>query len=241
MTPTPVTIPSLGRPELCARTVRNLVTGGIPFDAVTVFLSDPTERPEYEAQYEISATPNIVDGVMGITAQRNLQTRYYENGAQLVCIDDDVTEILELVGNKLRPVTDIGTLFTQCFNAAQVRLWGSNPTGNPFYMKNKSTLGWKFAVGCLHGYVVDHALPDLTETVKEDYERSALYFEADGAVARFDWLTTNNRYGRTPGGCGTGTSRDETNRVAAANLIRRWPYLFAYKRGSDTEIRCTLT
>lgn len=238
----PVAIATLGRPELCAKTVTYLTSHGIDPSAITVFLSDPSERPAYADHYTAQTQPNIVDGVMGITPQRNLITRHYPDNAPVVGIDDDITLISQLNKNgKLQPINDLAELFTALFNMSPVRLWGIDPTGNPFYMKNKTTVGWKYAVGCLHGYVTDHSLPDLTVPVKEDYERSALYYEADGGITRFHWLTTNNRYGKTPNGCGLTAEREERNRTSAAELINRWPYLFAYKKDSDTEIRCKLT
>lgn len=235
MTDYQVAIPSFRRPTRCVRTVENLAVGGVPLDRVTVFLSDPHEETTYRRA--LPGPVSIAAGAPGIVGNRNTITAHYPDGLNVVSVDDDITRILGLRKGKLRPFTDLHSFFEQAWAIAGTRLWGVNPTGNGFYMSAGPVVktGLKFTIGCFHGYTVDRSLPLLTAETKEDYERTILYYEADGAVARFDWLTTNNMYAATEGGLGT--DRDARNREAAALLRGRWPALVRYKPGSDTEIR----
>jgi hypothetical protein len=230
-----VAIPSFRRPLLASQTVANLVACGVPPDVITLFLSDPTEGDEYRAL--IPHPTNIVVGRPGICANRNRINHHYRPGTRVVSIDDDTTTVPALAGKRLAPFTALHDFFTQAWDIAGCRLWGVNPTANPFYMNATPIVkhGLYFACGGLHGAVTDPTLPDLTLPVKEDYERTIHYYEADGVVARFDWLTVNTA--RAAGG--VGVEREERNRAAADELVHRWPQYFTHR--SPTEVRILRT
>lgn len=227
-----IAVPTYRRPERCGRTVRNLLDRGFPADAIHVFLSDAAERAAYAA--ELPAAVHVIDGRPGIAGNRNAITETFDHEQRILSVDDDITTLKQLTtGGRLAPVTDWVEFVDAAWDNGG-RLWGINPTGNPFYMRPRVRHGLVFCIGFFHGCVNDHELPSLTAESKEDYERSILYFEKYGSVTRFDWVTANNAYGRTEGGLGR--DREERNRAAAASLTARWPQYARYKPGTDTEI-----
>jgi hypothetical protein len=206
---------------------------------VTVFVRD-FELGRYQEAFGLAGAeaPFVIVAEPGIRHARNVVTRHYPHGTRVVAIDDDIQKIFYLNGeNKLEEVHNLAEFLADAWDMAGCRLWGVNPTGNPFYMRHKTRHGLVFAIGNMHGYTVDHTMPELQCEVKEDYERTLLYWLADGAVCRFDWVTNNNRYAKLEGGCGKGPERDAGNRLAAAQLVERFPGLVSYKKGSDTEVK----
>lgn len=227
-----VAIPSYRRPELCAQTVSILNANGI---TPGVFLSDWEENNAYlAAMKDLGAKAELIEGAPGIVGNRNAISETHGPDARIVSVDDDITKVHELRHGKLGAISH-AEFFDFAWEMCRTGLWGVNPTGNPFYMRAKIKVGWTFAIGCLHGYVNDKSLPPLSIETKEDYERSALFMERDGAVTRFDMFTTNNRYAKTEGGLGT--DRDGRNEAAVVALLERWPHLFKPKSGTEVALK----
>jgi hypothetical protein len=214
------------RPTICAATLQLLATGGVGNDRITVFVSDAAELPAYRA-----AAPgwDFRHGAPGLAAQRNAVSAYYPAGQPVVCCDDDIAPggVVELgPDSTLRPVTDLHSLFLRGFTEARTigaTLWGVYPAANAYFMRRRVATGLRFCIGVVHG-VVNRPDEQLTCACKDDYERSLLRWEADGSVARLDWVAVRHNYDGTPGGLiATGGRTTETSRRDTEYLMARWP------------------
>ncbi|MDH3295712.1 MAG: hypothetical protein OER95_15450, partial [Acidimicrobiia bacterium] len=174
---------SHGRPQRCAETVANLTVKGFDLDQITVFLSYTNEEPDYRAALPPGTNIQVRPDRVGIHEARNYVTDYYDDGTQVISLDDDITQITQLEDGRLAEIPDWPAFFDTAWARTGTRLWSINPTGNPFYMRPKLRTGLVFCCGHLHGYIIDKALPRLTCAVKEDYERTILYWLKYGSTA----------------------------------------------------------
>lgn len=218
-------IPSHARADRIERWALTALAGaGIIPEQVTVFVT-----PGQEAAYRqaISWGCEVVTGGHGLGAQRRAIDAHYGEGALVVQLDDDIRQVVRRMNEKqLTPVTDLHAeaidAFALCTQVG-ARLWGVYPTLNAAWMKARSRVGLSFICGGLFGHVVDPALP-VTLDQKEDFERTLLYFEADGAVVRQEWLGMRTSM-YNPGGMQAEghPDRAELNAHAVRALRERWP------------------
>jgi hypothetical protein len=222
-----VAVISHRRPTRCAATLTLLAAGGVDRGRVHVFVSDPADVPAYQA-----AAPgwNILPGSPTLPGNRNHVSRHFPAGHPVVCSDDDIDGVVELTpdGKKLRPVTDLHSLFLRGFaeaTAAGATLWGLNSSANPFYMSPKVAAGLKFIIGNIHG-LFNRPDEQLTCACKDDYERSLLRYEADGVVVRLDYAAAKHAYDGNAGGLAAYSGRTAaTAQADVDSLMRRWPGL----------------
>ena len=79
--------------------------------------------------------------VLGMKAVRNFIISFYEVGQQLLCMDDDVQELMELADGyrrSVRPLQDLQAFVTRAFAECSqkgLRLWGVYPLANYYFMR----------------------------------------------------------------------------------------------------------
>jgi hypothetical protein len=231
-----VAIPSYKRPTgLKKHTLHTLREGGVPADRIRVFVASQEERDEYESALDFGTYREIVVAAKGLHCARNFINRFYPDGSLLVEVDDDVRGVFSAASEKeLSLVPDLGALFTDLFKKASAcgaRLWGMYPVCNPMWMHGAApTSALKPIIGTLFGRVVDHSLPDILLEIKEDFERTLLYWEKDRAVYRINDVSPRQNPRGGTGGLQTPDGRTlEKSELAAVSLISRWPALV--KRG----------
>jgi hypothetical protein len=96
-------------------------------------------------------------------------------------------------------------------------------------LKPRLGVGCLFLVGHTVGLRLKEAsVPELQLPIKEDYELSAQYVEAHGAVVRLDCVCAYSISGKGTGG--TSTYRNPKQEAeAAAYLLRTYPSMFTSK------------
>lgn len=224
-----VAIPSharAGRDGLNKKALRAVADGGIHPDRVRVFVA-PDELDTYRRLTDMGLCTEVIPGALGLAANRRAIEHYYGDGAQVVHLDDDVSKVVRRVNQRqLAPVDDLHTEIVDAFTAAAAfgaRLWGVYPVPNAGWMKRRVAAGLLFCWGSMFGQVVDCTLSGVLDQ-KEDYERTLRYWQADGMVARVEWLSVRTRmYG--PGGMQAADQPDrhELNERAVAWLMATWP------------------
>jgi len=186
-------------------------------------------KKEYNIYYnEFGKKYNIIIGKIGLYNNRNIITKYFPIGEYILNMDDDVEDILEL--NKPGELKSIKSLNEFCEAAfllckeKKIFLWGVYAVQNPFFMKRIIKIGLNHIVGSFWGNINRHD-PSLKITlrVKEDYERSIKYYEKDGRVLRFNYVTVKTKYYNSDEG---GLSKIRTPEIAkkeVEKLITSYP------------------
>lgn len=106
-------------------------------------------------------------------------------------------------------------------------LWGIYPIANPYFMDPKMTTDLKLIVGPCWGVINRHD-NDLVLTIdeKEDVERTLQYYSKDNGVVRFNNISVQTTYYKTPGGMQTDKrDRKKDAYESAIYLNKKYPNL----------------
>jgi ribulose bisphosphate carboxylase small subunit len=154
-----------------------------------------------------STCPNvkIVIGEIGIKNQRNFISKYYDDNAIIISMDDDIKSYIHKDNKSMK---DWLNDCIQYLSNSPLGLITFQPTSNPFF-NNKGkefSTGRYLAVGMFHIYKNDKSLILTTEFI-EDYERSIQYLLKYGANIRYGWVYFKTKYW-AKGGCSETRNRD---------------------------------
>tara|TARA_Y100001972_G_scaffold112497_1_gene146289 strand:- start:1948 stop:3168 length:1221 start_codon:yes stop_codon:yes gene_type:complete len=237
-----IAIPSYNRPDaLRDKTLKTLAEAGIN-SGITIFVANEDEKKRYRERIK---KIRIVVGVIGITAQRNFIKKYYKQVNDCILVLDDDIERFETINketNKFEKITDLKSLFTDCFITAKnnnVNLWGIYGARNCMFMarqKTKFKLGFSFLIGCVYGYIVEKDmtpyLMDENVKIKQDYEQSVLHYKEMGNILRFNWVTIKTKF-YAEGGLGKKPERQQQNLIDQKILTQKYPEYFKPKFRKD--------
>ena len=240
-----IAIPSYNRAnELKNKTLKTLIDGKVSPSRIYIFVANEKEREKYASVLSKGTYKELIVGRLGIANQRVFIKNYFKEGEHIVSIDDDVEEVLKMVGDKLVKIKNIDEFFKDAFRRIvreKLYIWGIYPVRNPFFMQNTVTTTLKFIIGALYGFIVRHDKslePSPKAEAKEDYEQSILYYERDGGVLRFNNVTIKTKF-LAKGGLGQEKERFELNRKAAEYLERKYPQYVSvfHRKNGMTEVR----
>lgn len=203
-----IAIPSYKRAEtLRNKTLSMLKAHNINPEKIDVFCANEEERDLYEKTLEKGTYNRIVVGVVGMMNIRNFIQDYYSEGTSVVCIDDDIKDVVKISKNGAREYSAIENLenfFQYAFAVtaeAGAKYWGIYAAANPFFMKRSICCGLYYLIGSFWGMVVTHS-KDLYVTMddKEDFERSVRAYLKHGKVIRMNFVTVKSAYYTEKGG-----------------------------------------
>lgn len=233
-----IAIPSYKRPvQLRDATLALLQKHGIPAERIDVFVADAAEEWEYATTLTNGTYGRLIIAVPGMGAVRNFMTDYYEDGQPILFIDDDITDFLTLTDASLNLSVFIDQGFTECVERG-LRLWGIYPVANRYFMRGGMTDGLTYIVGCFYGCINNRSI-HVSLDDKEDFERTMLYFLADGGVLRYRWIAPLTRYYKNPGGMAT-TRTKQRILDSAQQLADEYPDLCRLnlkKKSGHAEVR----
>lgn len=193
-----VAIPSYKRAtRLRDTTLELLRKHAVPRERIDVFVADAEEHALYLATLDPATYGNLIIAVPGMGAVRNFMTDYYDEGQPILYMDDDIIDLLTL-DPSFNFCYFVNRAFATCIHD-RLRLWGIYPVANKFFMRPKTTDGLNYIVGCFYGVLNNRSIR-VTLDDKEDFQRTILYFLADGGVLRYGWVAPVTRYYKTPGG-----------------------------------------
>jgi hypothetical protein len=230
-----VAIPSHDRIERLQRqTLRMLADGGVGRERITIFVDVP-ELDHYKAKLDPGLYGQIEPGGSRMRDQYAAMEANYDEGTRLLCIDDDIKSIQQMLDPKTtEAVPDVDGLVQLLFTLASrngTRLWGLYPIHNPFFMKPRTSVGLHFLIGQVYGMEVDHGEQlKVRHLAKTDYERTLRWFRNDGAVTRFDFLAADSHM-LAPGGLRAKDrpDRHEYNELAVDALLEEFPQFVRVK------------
>lgn len=219
-----IAIPSYNRPAtIQLKTLSTLKEYKIPQSIITVFVANDAQKAIYESA--ITDGTKIVVARPGLAEARNFITDYYPEGTKLVMLDDDVTDFVERIEDgRLQPLQSLNDVINTGFKEAEkagARLWGVYPVPNGFFMKPTITTDLKFIIGSFFGVINTRMTLPMSE--KEDYIRTLMCYERDGAVVRINYVSPKTAYYKEPGGMQSNPYRLENQKIAVKYLEETWP------------------
>lgn len=230
-----VVIPSYNRVDtLKAKTLALLQKHKIPKERIHVVVADEEQAELYKAGGIADMVGKIVVGVKGLVPVRNWIFQHYPVGAPLISFDDDVRGFIEYDARARRherPLRDLAGMFDRGFEECRTnkaRFWGAYPSANGFFMKPGVTTDLRFIIGSFWGCFNpgrEIQIP-IGGGEKEDYQRTLLFWEADGVVVRLSDVAVQTVTYGTPGGLQDG-NRLARERKTVKAMLRRWPTLLA--------------
>lgn len=230
-----IAIPSYQRAKILKdRTLNILVKHKIPKSKIYIFVANQEEKIDYETI--MGKSYKIIVGKKGLKNQRNFIQDYFPAGSMVVQMDDDLKEIYQLVLKKhinkykqkdMKPITNLNKFIINAFKYTIEQgfyLWGIYPIDNAYFMNNNVTHDLRLIVGPFWGYINRHnnQLKNVLDE-KEDVERTIKYFIKDGGVVRFNNISIQTSYYKTPGGMGTLKNRVENAMKSVEYLTKKYP------------------
>lgn len=202
-----VAIPSYKRAEILKeKTLAVLHKYGIEPERIYVFVADKEEEEIYKNTLPEKQYNKIVVAKKGLDNARNIINDYFPVGQKIVEADDDIRGFIEFDETKPRhekPLVSLKTLIEKGFSVAEkngARLWGVYPSANGFFMKDNMSTDLRHIVGAFWGQINPGKEVRIHLQSKEDYERTLQFWKKDGVVIRFNNVSPQTAYYKTPGG-----------------------------------------
>jgi hypothetical protein len=130
----------------------------------------------------------------GIYGQMNWVFRKYKVGQKILKLDDDISGIYKLQGEKLVKTYTLNSIINEGFKLCDengFKLWGIYPVANAYFMTEQKsyTTDLRFVVGALMGIINEKIQIDLDIKIKGDFEYAILSYLKNGGMIRFNRIT----------------------------------------------------
>lgn len=252
-------IPSYQRNDVLQKnTLQMLKRFGVSYDDIYVFIAnEPEEITAYSFLKKMGVHLEV--GPIGLKNMRNHITKFFPIGTRIVCVDDDVKDLVymtinEAVDNvksckryplKSYPHTHFQTWMETTFDfmqSAGIQMFGLYPVRNGYFMKSLPAIthDLRFCVGAFWGCINDSDI-SLTLDEKEDVERTLQSYVKYGKILRFNHVAPITRYYTTKGGMqSSGLCRIEQGRLSALKIVATYPSLCSitnYKKSGAYEVK----
>jgi len=190
-----ITIITYNRVEWCQKkTLTMLKENNIPRELIYLIVHNKEQKEMYEAiPKDLYNEILVTNENKGIYGQMNWVMNHYKLGQKIVKLDDDISSILEVKGDKLVKTTNLKNIIKEGFSLCEkngYKLWGLYPVPNAFYMKspNEYSTDLKFIVGALMGIINEKIKIDLDIKIKGDYDYAIQSYKENGGIIRFNKL-----------------------------------------------------
>tara|TARA_A100001015_G_scaffold55517_1_gene60987 strand:+ start:5470 stop:6303 length:834 start_codon:yes stop_codon:yes gene_type:complete len=240
-----IAIPSYKRSEtLKSKTLAMLKSNKINSKKIHVFVANNEEKKIYEETLDKNSYGKIIVGIVGMKNIRNFISNYFPENTYILNLDDDLSSIDYLeTPKKLSKLKGLDKFIKDAFSYAEsqgANLWGIYAVANPFFMNYGISSGLYYIVGAMWGNKNVHK-KNIKVTIddKEDFERSILYYNADGLVIRYNYVTIRTKYYKEQGGMQVTRTSDRVTK-SAHYLIDKYPSLCELntnKKSTKTELK----
>jgi hypothetical protein len=222
-----IAIPSYKRALLLnKKTLKMLHDNNVDKKLINIFVI----AEEYDT-YKNTLNPDyynkLIIGVPTLRAQRNFIENYYEEGSNLLCLDDDIDLVDFSLSEDFKNSTFTEFVVGMFLKAKEVGsyIWSVYPVYNKFFMeaKNQYDTCLNYLIGAFYGITIRHNLFPYSLEQKEDVLRGLQYFIHDGIMLRNNKVGFKTKYyGNDGGGLGTLKNRLEPSKVAAEWLAENY-------------------
>ena len=190
-----IAIPSYKRIDiLIKKTLPLLKIYGIEDTEIDIFVATNEEYDIYKDALDNDM--NIIVGEVGMGNIRLFMAGYYNEGEEIVYIDDDIEKIERLFivegKKKIEPIADLRYIIDEGFRLCKshnMKNWGIYPVHNAFFMSDKVSTDLKYIIGAFYGVINDRECEKRIVSHGEDYERTIRYYLKYGGVIRFNNIT----------------------------------------------------
>jgi len=229
--PYEIAIASYNRPEqLWGKTLKLLQKHNIKKERISIFVNDKEQYDLYMTHPMIETAVNKIEitGVKGIGPNRTWVRNFYDNGTNLIFLDDDIEDILN---KDTKTCLDLNKLFIEGFEKCETEeatLWGIPLVDNYFFMKDNVSTNLKY-IGAVYGVVITPETKKIKVDVNqwEDYIFSIEHFLKDGKVIRFNNYGIKSKWYNPNGGIcsfmGGKENRLQILDESAKDLERKYP------------------
>jgi len=227
-----IAIPSHKRSEQFKEKTLNLLKKhNFDLKYIYIFVS-PESYDEYS---KIFVDCNVILSKNNILDTRNHIIEYFDEGEEIVEMDDDVEDIVHTIKEvKSTSVEDLQELFRDSFEKSKGGLWGMNATltSNNFFASGKDSFGIQQVsiVNSCIGYTNRKDIK-LTVPEKEDFERVILFYKKDIPILKRGQYGIKTKYWKNEGGIQDRydfNKRKEVQELSANMIIEQYPN-HAYK------------
>ena len=232
-----IVIPSYNRlSQLIVRTLDFLFRHNIEHSKIYIF-AHPLSFDEYKEFFD-SKYPNInvILSKSGIMNSRNYITEYFDEGTNIVSIDDDVDELIDL--NTNQPIQNLDGFIKESFNMCGNGIFGICALNNKFYSNMKDKFGLQSIVATFCGFVNYKSIV-LTLDVCEDHERVIKYYNANKTILKRSWIGIKTKYWTNKGGIQTDLDREkrlQLQNFCAQEIANTYPHLVYTRTRKNTLI-----
>ena len=240
-----IAIPTFNRVDgLFNKTLSMLKQNNIPHKYIYIFVHNEDQKQLYAEGLPKDFYGKIVVTNLnkGLAGQRNFIVDYFKENQKILSLDDDVSAILKLKGDKLVPTYTLQKIIKRGFDLCKEHnytLWGLYPTPNAFYMEGQKdfTTDLRFIVGAFMGFINKKrkANPDLK--IRQDYDLSIQAYLEDKGLIRFNRLCAKYAIYTKNGGVGQGQN-ERLNQLKRESkiLIKEYPDIVYHNKQREGEI-----
>jgi hypothetical protein len=193
---------------------------------IYIFISDIKDMVLYEK--ECIGFNLVLCNTNNATDKFNYIQNYFDTDEFIFVIEDDIKKIQSLVTD------DILKLFkfieSYCLKN-KINSFGVYPSSNKFFMSKTIDIGLTYIVANLFGFksYKDNRLLCKMKS-KTDYERSVLYYNVLGDIARFNFISClTNNYSNV-GGMQEINNRTEIEKEASTLLCKIYPNIYSINK-----------
>jgi hypothetical protein len=203
---------------------------------IYIFISDEQDMPLYQKECE---GYNLVQcNTDNATDKFNFIQNYFDSSEFIFVIEDDIKKIQSLV------TSDISKIFkfieSYCLKN-KINSFGVYPSSNKFFMSKTIDIGLTYIVANLFGFKAqkDRRLMCKMRS-KTDYERSVLYYNVLGDIARFNFISCLTNNYKNTGGMQDISNREFIEKEASFMLCKMYPKIFSIntkRKSKYTELK----
>jgi|9_EtaG_2_1085328.scaffolds.fasta_scaffold05276_3 hypothetical protein len=236
-----IAIPSHNRlQQFLNKTYALLMKHNFNSEDIFIFVS-PESFEEYDNYFNKNKLCNVILSKDNILDTRNHIIEYFNEGEQIVEMDDDIEDIVHTIKEvKSTSVEDLKTLFLESFQLCQGGLWGFNAqlTSNNFFASGEDRVGhWQTSIvnSCL-GYYNNKNI-SLSVPEKEDFERVILFYKNNIPILKRGQFGIKTKYWTNKGGIQDRydfNKRKEVQLYSANMILEKYPghaYTYTRKNG----------
>jgi len=206
-------------------------------EEIDLFVANKEQYDKYKLV--VHKDINIIIAVKGLKKVREFIFNYYDQGEKLLCLDDDIEEIVD---NDYNPIDNLKEIIDRGFDECKknnMKLWGLYPSCNKYFMNitPELTTDYKFIIGNFYGCINCKNMNEINIPDIDDYERSIRSYILYGGSVRLNRYCPKTKFKKNIGGCQTDQNRDNLIDQSKKILLTKYPkYLYLRKRqNSDND------
>ena len=225
-----IAIPSHNRVNILkAKTYKLLLERGFDENDIFIFTDN---FDEYKDEFK-----NVILSKDSITEKRNHIIEYFDEGEQIVEMDDDIDDIQTTKsGEDNKSVMNLKEFYEENFKMLFAGgMWGINSTHNNFFATGEDKYGLQLVSICatLCGYINDKRIK-MTLKEKEDFERVLLYYQMKKPILKRCGYGIKTNYWSGKGGIASDYDFEERINIqkeSADYLLEKYPeYVYQKER-----------